>query len=108
MKATTASAERPHDVDATQKLSRVLLLARRSLLPFLLLVELIVFSLSSKSFLTVRNFLNIGSNATEVALIAAGLTLIILMGGIDVSTGFALGTIGWTVAHLNGLQVNPL
>lgn len=106
MKAMRESSGVEQDIGANQRLSRRLVLARRSLLPFLLLAELIVFSLTSKEFLSVGNFLNIASNATEVALMAAGMTLIILMGGIDVSTGFALGTIAWTVAHLNGLHWN--
>lgn len=101
--------ERPSaGLDSAQKISRNLLLARRSLLPFLLVVELIVFTLSSNSFLTVGNFLNIASDATEVALIGAGMTLVILMGGIDISTGYAMGVIAWLVAYLNGVQTNPV
>lgn len=108
MSTATRSAEPTDDLGATQKLSRRLLFARRSLLPILLFLELIVFSLWSRSFLTAGNFLNIATNAVEVAFIAAGLTLVILMGGIDVSTGFAVGVIAWLAAHLNGLDISPL
>lgn len=70
------------------------------LLPVLLVVELVVFSLLSPFFLTPQNLTNVAINAADLALIAAGLTLVILMGGIDVSTGFAVGMLSWVVASL--------
>jgi len=84
-----------------------LTLLRRALLPMLLLGETTAFALTSPQFLSGTNLLNIVTGAADVALIAAGLTLVILLGGIDVSTGFALGAIAWVVMHLLGSQLNP-
>jgi ribose/xylose/arabinose/galactoside ABC-type transport system permease subunit len=70
------------------------------LLPVLLVVEFVVFTALSPHFLTAPNLVNVGVNAADLALIAAGLTVVILMGGIDVSTGFAVGLLSWVVASL--------
>lgn len=71
---------------------------RKFMLPVLLVIEIVLFAVLSPQFLTVRNWVNIANNSADLALVAAGLTLIILMAGIDVSTGFAVGLIGWFVA----------
>lgn len=73
---------------------------RRLLLPLMLVVEVVVFASLSPQFLTASNLANVGYNAAEVALVAAGLTFVVLLGGIDVSTGFALGVVAWVVATL--------
>ncbi|WP_271985414.1 ABC transporter permease [Pseudoclavibacter terrae] len=78
------------------------------LLPALLVVEFVVFSLLSPYFLTVQNLSNVAVNAADLALIAAGLTLVILMGGIDVSTGFAVGMVSWVVASLMTIGQPPV
>lgn len=75
---------------------------RTMLLPILLIAELIVFSLLSPRFLSGDNFANIAVNAADLALVAAGMTLVILLGGIDVSAGFAVGVSAWFVATLMG------
>lgn len=75
---------------------------RAMLLPILLIAELIVFSLLSPRFLSGDNFANIAVNAADLALVAAGMTLVILLGGIDVSAGFAVGVSAWFVATLMG------
>lgn len=89
-------------------LGRVVHIVQVWLLPVLLVGELIIFTLLSPQFLTVGNLTNVVINAADVALIAAGLTLVILMGGIDVSTGFAVGMLTWVVASLMGTGVPPL
>lgn len=55
------------------------------------LAELAVFALLSTNFLTASNLGNIALNAADLALIAAGMTLVIILGGIDVSVGSVLG-----------------
>jgi ribose/xylose/arabinose/galactoside ABC-type transport system permease subunit len=82
-------------------------LIRGALLPILLVGEVVAFALASPQFFTGGNLLNIAINAADVALIAGGLTLVILLGGIDVSTGFAMGAIAWVVAHMMGSAVSP-
>jgi len=84
-------------------LSRV----RRALLPTLLIAEFVVFSALSEQFLTAQNFLNMATNAADIAFIAAGLTLVILLGGIDVSTGFAVGLVAWLAASMMNHSVPP-
>lgn len=81
-------------------LTRVVHAVQVWLLPVLLVAEFAVFSLLSPFFLTPQNLTNVAVNAADLALIAAGLTLVILMGGIDVSTGFAVGMLSWLVASL--------
>ncbi|SOE01495.1 ABC transporter permease [Blastococcus haudaquaticus] len=70
------------------------------LLPALLIGEVIVFALLSSRFLSADNLVNVAVNAADIALIAAGLTVVVLMGGIDVSTGYAVGLISWFLATL--------
>lgn len=73
-----------------------------ALLPILLIVEFIVFSMLSPRFFTPENLANIAYNSAGLALVAAGVTLVVILGGIDVSTGFAVGIVAWTVAKLSG------
>jgi ribose/xylose/arabinose/galactoside ABC-type transport system permease subunit len=115
---TSASAPTPTPVrapDATaqaaanqERLSQALRLVRRFLLPALLVIEFVTFTALSPQFLTAPNLLNIVTNASDLALIAAGLTLVILLGGIDVSTGFAVGLVAWLVGTMLTNQVPPV
>lgn len=89
-------------------LYRVVHLVQVWLLPALLVVEFVAFSLLSPFFLTPQNLTNVAVNAADLALIAAGLTLVILMGGIDVSTGFAVGMLSWVVASLMAAGQPPI
>ena len=47
----------------------------------------LVFSFLSPYFLTTRNLINIGRQASVFALMASGMTLVIITGGIDLSVG---------------------
>jgi len=80
---------------------------RKLMLPVLLVIEVVLFAVLSPQFLTAQNWVNIANNSADLALVAAGLTLIILMAGIDVSTGFAVGLIGWFVATGMAKDVPP-
>ncbi len=67
-------------------------LLRRSLLNrfgvgIALLLELLLFSLLSPYFFTSENFLNVSLQISITAIIAAGMTLVILTAGIDLSVG---------------------
>ncbi len=88
-----------------ERLSRALQMVQKWMLPVLLVIEVAVFALLSPQFLTSGNWVNIIVNAADLALIAGGLTLIILMGGIDVSTGFSVGVISWFVAAMLGASL---
>lgn len=54
------------------------------------------FGLTTDTFLTGRNLLTILKNSVDLAVISAGMTLVIIMGGIDVSIGgiLAVAAIG--------------
>jgi ribose transport system permease protein len=61
-----------------------------------------VLSLSTDTFLTVRNILNVLDQVTVLGIMAIGMTLVILLGGIDLSVGSVLALAGMIfgfVAH---------
>jgi len=65
--------------------------------PLLLFVAVVVlFTSLSPRFLTLQNFANIGAQAAHVAIIATGMTFVLLIAGIDLSVGatmYVSGTI---------------
>ena len=58
--------------------SRTLRHVQLALLPVLLVVEFIVFSLLSPRFFTPENLANIAYNSADLALVAAGVTLVVI------------------------------
>lgn len=61
---------------------------------------ILILSLLSESFLTVSNLLNIARQVSINAIIAAGMTFVILTGGIDLSVGSVLAYSGAIMAGL--------
>ncbi|WP_336777601.1 ABC transporter permease [Pantoea sp. USHLN256] len=51
-------------------------------------------------FATLDNLLTILRNSSELLLIALGMTLVIAMGGVDVSVGVVMGVAAWAVGQL--------
>lgn len=78
--------------------NRIVRLLRNGLMPVLLIGELLVFSVLSDQFWTAGNITDLIVNSADLALLAAGMTLVILLGGIDVSVGPMMGVIAWVVA----------
>ena len=81
----------------------------------LILVLMIVLTLSSDAFLTPRNLLNILNQNAPLAIIACALTLVIIVGGFDLSTGaiFAVASVSsaWIAINYNpylGLLIAPI
>lgn len=70
---------------------RSILLRQETILFFILIAGVLLMSTMSDVFLTPANLLNQGRLATEIALIALPMTLIIITGGIDLSVGSILG-----------------
>jgi ribose transport system permease protein len=67
------------------------LLSSQAFLVFLaILVACIYLSLASKAFLTPQNLFNVTRNFTFTAIIALGMTFVIISGGIDLSVGSVL------------------
>jgi ribose transport system permease protein len=75
-----------------------------------LLLLCALFSFASPYFLQVRNWLNILDQVTVGGIVAIGMTVVILIGGIDLSVGsvlaFSMMMLGW-FSHNAGLPLVP-
>lgn len=58
------------------------------------------FSWFSPWFATLDNLLTVLRNSSELLLIALGMTLVIAMGGVDVSVGVVMGIAAWGIGQL--------
>ncbi|HEY4199116.1 MAG TPA: ABC transporter permease [Devosiaceae bacterium] len=72
----------------------------------IIVVLMIGLSIISDSFFTTRNLLNILNQSTPLALIAGALTLVIISGGFDLSTGAIFGVASVVSAWL-AVNVDP-
>ncbi|WP_434526326.1 ribose ABC transporter permease [Photorhabdus asymbiotica] len=82
------------------------LLAQKSLIALLVLI--IVVSSLSPNFFTLDNLFNILQQTSVNAIMAVGMTLVILTSGIDLSVGSLLALTGAVAASLVGMDVNAL
>jgi len=64
-----------------------LVFIRLGVLPFLLIVAIIVFTLASENFLTVSNLTNVVRQSVYLMMVALGQMLALLTGGFDLSVG---------------------
>ena len=69
-------------------------LIARSGIAVAFICEIIIFSFASEHFLTSENILNISLQVSITAIIAAGMTFVILTGGIDLSVGSVVAFAG--------------
>ena len=74
---------------------------------FVLIGLLIVFAVlckvvAGRNFLSLANLLNILGQNANLLIIGVGITFIMLGGGMDLSTGFLVATVGIAMAMLNG------
>lgn len=84
-------------------------LGRRDLFTIgLVLLEVTIFSIVSENFLSGSNLRSVLRNATELSLVSIGMTIVILMGGIDISVGSALGVVAIIVGWLIQAEIHPL
>ena len=78
---------------------------RLGILPFLLLAALVIFTLLSDNFLTVRNLTNVLRQSVYLTLVSVGQMLALLTGGFDLSVGTILalasvtGAMAMAAAH---------
>lgn len=71
--------------------------------------EIVLLALLSPHFLTAENLLNVTLQASITAIIAAGMTFVIITGGIDLSVGSVVAFAGITAtAALKSLAPSPL
>lgn len=74
----------------------------------LLIVEIVLFSVLSDVFFTGENLSRILQNSAELAIVSIGMTMVIIMGGIDLSVGSALGICAIVVGNLLLSGANPV
>jgi ribose transport system permease protein len=67
---------------------------------FILFLLLLVFSLTSKYFFTIRNLVNIVTQNTYFIIGAIGLSFVMIGGGIDLSVGYQMSLVGVVTAML--------
>lgn len=73
-----------------------------------LLVLFVVMSLSTDAFFSVRNLLNVLDQMTVLGILAIGMTLVIIIGGIDLSVGAVLALSMMVMGWLANVQGWPL
>ena len=79
---------------------RSALAQRETVILGLLLVEFVLFAAFADGFATSSNLSNVLRDSTQLALLAAGMTLVIIQGQIDVSVGSLLGVVALVAAKL--------
>lgn len=98
---TTSSAQQSRDQTASEPrsvdLGKILLEGRAFLA---LIVIIVVFSVLSPNYLTTNNILTMSSHVAVYALLAIGMLLVILNGGIDLTVGSTLGLSGTIAGFL--------
>lgn len=72
---------------------------------WMLLCIVVVFSFTGKNFFSYGNLLNIIKQASPFLILAIGETMVILIGGIDLSIGYVMGFCGVVIAMLINIGV---
>lgn len=67
---------------------------------FILIVLVVVFSAASPNFLRMDNLLNVLRQVAVIGILAAGMTYVIISGGMDLTVGAYLGLSGVIIAKL--------
>ncbi len=86
--------------------SKTWLLEQKSLIALLVLIAVV--SSMSSNFFSLNNLFNILQQTSVNAIMAVGMTLVILTAGIDLSVGSLLALTGAVAASVVGLEVNVL
>ncbi|VFS62039.1 Ribose transport system permease protein rbsC [Leminorella grimontii] len=89
---------------STKRFGKEWLLEQKSLIALIVLI--VVVSFLSPNFFTLNNMFNILQQTSVNAIIAVGMTLVILTSGIDLSVGSVLALTGAVAASIVGLEVN--
>ncbi len=95
--ATTTNQSRPGLSGEGLDIGRLLLEGRAY---FALIAIIIVFSILSPYYLSLNNFLTMASHVALFGILAIGMLLVILNGGIDLSVGSTLGLSGVVAGFL--------
>jgi ribose transport system permease protein len=103
---STNTMSKPTDTHSKKLLSKEWLIEQKSLIALLFLI--VVVSFLNPNFFTVDNILNILRQTSVNAIIAVGMTLVILTAGIDLSVGSVLALCGAFAASLIAMEVPVL
>ncbi|MGR5067952.1 ribose ABC transporter permease [Vibrio alfacsensis] len=103
---STNTMSKPTDTHSKKLLSKEWLIDQKSLIALLFLI--VVVSFLNPNFFTVDNILNILRQTSVNAIIAVGMTLVILTAGIDLSVGSVLALCGAFAASLIAMEVPVL
>ncbi len=79
---------------------RMLLFALKARAIFVLVALLVLFSILAPSFLTTNNFAILSKHVAISAILAIGMTFVVLTGGIDLSVGSLAGLGGMVAGYL--------
>ncbi|MEZ8143052.1 ribose ABC transporter permease [Enterovibrio norvegicus FF-33] len=102
----SSNAVTQSDSDNKKLFSKAWLIEQKSLIALLLLITVVSFL--NPNFFTVDNVLNILRQTSINAIIAVGMTLVILTAGIDLSVGSVLALCGAFAASLIAMEVPVL
>lgn len=86
--------------------AKVWLLEQKSLIALLVLIGIV--SSLSENFFTLNNIFNILQQTSVNAIMAVGMTLVILTAGIDLSVGSLMALTGAVAASIVGIEMNAL
>ncbi|GAC1512212.1 MAG: ribose ABC transporter permease [Ktedonobacteraceae bacterium] len=87
--------------------SRIYLLWQQLGMALVLIILCIIMSIIAPNFLDFRNLINVARQISINAILAAGMTFVILTGGIDLSVGSGLAVAGVLSVWLSVKGVNP-
>jgi len=87
-------------------ISKEWLIEQKSLIALILLITVVSFL--NEYFFTVDNLLNILRQTSVIAILAAGMTLVILTAGIDLSVGSVLALCGAFAASMISMEIPAL
>ena len=93
-------------VSGRRYFTKAWLMEQKSLIALLVLIAVV--STMSPNFFTVNNLFNILQQTSVNAIMALGMTLVILTSGIDLSVGSLLALTGAVAASIVGIEVNAL
>ncbi|WP_413702280.1 ribose ABC transporter permease [Psychromonas sp. KJ10-10] len=85
-------------------ISKEWLVEQKSLIALILLIAVV--ALMNEYFFTLSNILNILRQTSVIAILVAGMTLVILTAGIDLSVGSILALCGAFVASMIGMEIS--
>lgn len=85
-------------------ISKEWFIEQKSLIALILLI--VVVSFMNEYFFTLSNILNILRQTSVIAILAAGMTLVILTAGIDLSVGSILALCGAFAASMIGMEIS--